>query len=425
MSKEKLKKSLRYRWLIFGILAFSYILVYFHRLCPAVVAEDMRRDLATGGGLLGLLGSAYFYPYALMQLPAGLLSDSWGPRKTITLFFGVAFAGSVILGMAPNVFTAIVGRTLVGLGVAMLFAPTLKVLAEWFRVKEFAMMTGILMAMGGIGSYSAATPLAYISNWIGWRHSFVLVGIFTLGLGALVWAFVRDRPADMGWPSLSDAPRSAGESDGLMQGVKMVITHPRFWVLACWFFFSYAIFFSVIGLWGGPFLIQIYDLSKTKAGHILSMSAIGMIVGSPLLSYLSNNIFKARKPILIIASIVNLIITGSLFFFTQDIPISILYLICLGIGIFLGAVTTIGFTTNKELFPVAIAGTATGLVNIFPFLGGAIFQIVLGAVLDSQGITPSGGFTPQGFSYAFLVLFLCGMVACISSFLIQETLKTK
>ena len=158
MSKEKLKKSLRYRWLIFGILAFSYILVYFHRLCPAVVAEDMRRDLATGGGLLGLLGSAYFYPYALMQLPAGLLSDSWGPRKTITLFFGVAFAGSVILGMAPNVFTAIVGRTLVGLGVAMLFAPTLKVLAEWFRVKEFAMMTGILMAMGGIGSYSSSGP---------------------------------------------------------------------------------------------------------------------------------------------------------------------------------------------------------------------------------------------------------------------------
>jgi sugar phosphate permease len=209
-----------------------------------------------------------------------------------------------------------------------------------------------------------------------------------------------------------------------MQGVKMVLTYPRFWVLACWFFFSYAIFFSVIGLWGGPFLIQIYDLSKTKAGHILSMSAIGMIAGSPILSYLSNNIFKARKPLLIISSILNVIITGSLFFFTQSIPIPLLYLICLGIGIFLGAVTTIGFTTNKELFPVSIAGTATGLINIFPFLGGAIFQIILGAVLDSQGITPSGGFTLQGFRYAFLVLFLCGLVACIASFLIQETIKS-
>ena len=155
------------------------------------------------------------------------------------------------------------------------------------------------------------------------------------------------------------------------------------------------------------------------------MSAIGMIVGSPILSYLSNNIFKARKPILILSSILTLIITGSLFIFNQGIPIPFLYLICLGIGIFLGAVTTIGFTTNKELFPVSIAGTATGLINIFPFLGGAIFQIILGAVLDSQGITPSGGFSLQGFRYSFLVLFLCGWVACIFSFLIQETMKTR
>jgi len=424
MNGEKLQKALRYRWLIFWILAFGYIMVYFHRLCPAVVAEDMRKDLVAGGGLLGLLGSAYFYPYALMQLPAGLLSDSWGPRKTITLFFCVAFAGSVILGISFNVYVAIGGRTLVGLGVAMLFVPTLKVLAEWFRVKEFAMMTGILMAMGGIGSYTAATPLAYISNWIGWRQSFVLVGIFTLVLGALVWAFVRDRPADMGWPSPSDSSGPEGESIGLMQGVKMVLCFPHFWALASWFFFTCAIFFSFIGLWGGPFLMQIYGLTKTQAGHILSMAAIGMIIGSPLLSYLSNNLFKARKPVLIISSVIMLIISALLYFFTRNIPITLFYIICLGIGLFAGAAVTIGFTTNKELFPVPIAGTATGLVNFFPFAGGAVFQIVLGAVLDSQGLTASGGFALQGFKYSLLVLFSCGLIACISSFLLKETMVT-
>ena len=138
MVSDPLSKALRFRWLIFWILSFSYILVYFHRLCPAVVAVDMMRDLHTGGALLGLLGSAYFYPYALMQLPAGLLSDSWGPRRTITLFFSIAFVGSLLLGLAPSLFWAIVGRTLVGLGVSMLFVPTMKVLAEWFRIREFA-----------------------------------------------------------------------------------------------------------------------------------------------------------------------------------------------------------------------------------------------------------------------------------------------
>ena len=126
---DPLNRALRYRWLIFWILAFSYILVYFHRLCPAVVAVDMMADLKTSGALLGLLSSAYFYPYALMQVPAGLLSDSWGPRRSISLFFLLAFIGSIVLGSAGSVLWALVGRTLVGLGVAMLFVPTMKVLS--------------------------------------------------------------------------------------------------------------------------------------------------------------------------------------------------------------------------------------------------------------------------------------------------------
>lgn len=230
---DLLSKALRYRWLIFWILAFGYILVNFHRLCPAVVAVDMMRDLHAGGALLGLLGSAYFYPYALMQLPAGLLSDSWGPRRTITLFFSVAFIGSLLLGLAPSLFWAVVGRTLVGLGISMLFVPTMKVLAEWFRIREFATMTGILMAMGGLGVLTAAYPLALLSNWIGWRLSFVIVGFFTLLLAILIWIFVRDRPADLHWPSPSEPVGATLPSIGLLEGIKKVLTYPRFWPDSC------------------------------------------------------------------------------------------------------------------------------------------------------------------------------------------------
>ena len=245
MADDSLRKALRYRWLIFWVLAFGYILVYFHRLCPAVVAVDMMRDLAAGGTLAGLLGSAYFYPYAAMQLPAGLLSDSWGPRRTITLFFFVAFIGSLMLGMAPTITTAVIGRTLVGFGVSMLFVPTMKVLAEWFKKGEFATMTGILMAMGGIGSLSAATPLALMSAWIGWRMSFVAVGGATLVLGVLVWMLVRDKPADMGWPSPADPEESDVPDIGLAQGVRQVLANRHFWPVALWFFFDCGVFFFV------------------------------------------------------------------------------------------------------------------------------------------------------------------------------------
>lgn len=421
MQTDLMQKAKTYRWVIFTILAFGYILVYFHRLCPAVLAVDMMRDLHTSGALTGLLGAAYFYPYALMQLPAGLLSDSWGPRKTITLFFFVAFAGSVILGLAPSVFAAIVGRTLVGLGVAMLFVPTLKILAEWFHVREFAVMTGILMALGGVGSLIAATPLAWLSTRIGWRFSFVAVGFFTLILAVLVYIFVRNRPADMGWPSPAGNRQASLPPIGLMAGVGKVLTSPAFWPLAIWFFFDCAIFFSFGGLWGGPFLIQVYGLDKSHAARILSMLAVGMIVGSPLLSYVSNTVFRARKPVLVLSSIVVTGLTAVLAFMTRQVPIAGLFALCFGLGVFSSAIVVIGFTTNKELFPVQMAGTATGLVNLFPFAGGAIFQPILGAVLEHYGRI-DGKFTLIGYEKAFLILFICALVAMGATFFMRETL---
>jgi len=371
------RQSAGYRWLIFWIIAFGYVLVYFHRLCPAIVAVDMMRDLKAGGALIGFLAAAYFYPYAVMQLPAGLLSDSWGPRKTITVFFIVAFLGSILLGVAPSASWAIIGRTLVGFGVAMLFVPAMKILAEWFTQKEFAFMTGILMAMGGIGSLTAATPLALLSAAIGWRMSFLAVGGFTLLLAVLVWRFVQDRPESGKSGSSIEKAAEGPDVIGLMDGVRRVLTTPAFWPLAVWFFFDCAIFFSFGGLWGGPYLMHVYRMSRDQAGHILSMLAVGMIIGSPLLSFVSSSIFKARKPVLVISSSMVLVITLLLAFFPDRIPLTGLYVICLTLGIFSSAIVVIGFTANKELFPVQIAGTATGLVNLFPFAGGAVFQPIL------------------------------------------------
>jgi len=421
MPPKVFNNPLRYRWLIFWILALSYVLVYFHRLCPAVVATDMMHDLKAGGALLGLLSSAYFYPYAVMQLPAGLLSDSWGPRRSISVFFVLAFVGSVILGSASSILWAVVGRILVGLGVSMLFVPTMKILAEWFRIREFATMTAILMVMGGIGSLTAAAPLALLSDSIGWRMSFAAVGVFTLVMAILVWLFVRDRPADLGWPSLTDSATSEVKAIGLMEGVKKVLIYPWFWPVAIWFFFDCAVFFSFGGLWGGPYLMHVYGLTKTEAGQILSMLAIGMIIGSPLVSFLSNRVLRGRKPVLLLSGLVLLGVTYLLAFHTSDLSIPVLYLICFALGIFSSAIVVVGFTTTKELFPVQIAGTSTGLVNLFPFAGGAIFQPLLGYLLERNGKV-GGAFTVAGYEQAFFALFLCGLAAFIACLFLKETL---
>lgn len=423
MGSEQMNKTLRYRYAIFGILGLGYIVVYFHRLCPAVLAVDMMTDLKAGGTLIGILGSAYFYPYAVMQLPAGLLSDSWGARKSVTVFLSIAVVGSILLGTAPTSFWAIVGRSLVGLGVSMLFVPTMKVLSEWYNAHEFAVMSGVLIAVGGLGSLASATPLAWMSSLIGWRMSFVFVGGLTFIIVVLVWLIVRDRPEDFGWPSPAEHADSDVPSIGLWDGVLRVISYWRFWPVAVWFFFNTVIFFALGGLWGGPYLMQVYHISKASAGDILSMISIGMIVGSPLLSFLSNSILKGRKPVLVISSLFLALISGALFMYTDRMPYSVLFIIFFGIGVFGGSVVAVGFTATKELFPAKIAGTSIGLINLFPFIGGALFQPFIGYLLELEGKGSSGAFTVSGYRQAMFVFFLCSAIALVSSFFIKETAK--
>ncbi len=418
------KRLSGYRWVVFGLLAFGYLLVYFHRLCPAVVALDMQRDLQTSGALLGFLAAAYFYPYALMQLPSGLLSDSWGPRKTITVFFTLAGIASIFLGLVGSLAYAILARIMVGLGVAMLFVPTMKVITNWFPPELFARMTGILMAVGGLGAYIASRPLAWLSDGIGWRGSFVAIGAATLLVAGAIWFLVRNAPQDMGLPAVN--PPAGNDADpagtiGLTRGMKMVLSAAHFWVLAVWFFFTCSIFFSFGGLWGGPYLIQVYGFSKAEAGNILGMLALAMIVGSPFLSWLSDTVLRSRKKVIVLSSMVTLGLSIPLAFFTAAMNRPILYLLCFLLGMFNSAIVVVAFAAAKELFPLEIAGTSVGLVNLFPFLGGAVAPPILGAILEFQEKT-AGGYSAAAYSRAFMLYVVFALIALVAALFIRETI---
>lgn len=188
-------------------------------------------------------------------------------------------------------------------------------------------MTGILMAMGGIGSLSAASPLVWLNSVIGWRYSFIWVGVATCILGIMVWIWVRDTPSKKGWPDIVHPLSSSNQPISLMTGLKTVISSTFFWPVAIWFFFTCGIFFTVGGLWGGPFLTHVYGMNRFESGRILSMLAIGMIVGSPLLSYLSTHVVKGRKPVFIVSAIMMIGITGILTVFIDQLPKISLYLI--------------------------------------------------------------------------------------------------
>ncbi len=421
------QKVLGYRWLIFSIMALAYLSAFFHRVCPAVVAVDIQESFGISAGLVGLLASTYFYSYAAIQFPAGLLSDSLGPRKTVTIFVLIGAVGSFLFGLAPTLEIALVGRILVGLGAGMAFTPTMKILSGWFRVTEFTRMNAILLAVGGLGALTAAAPLAFVTGWIGWRASFELIGIGTLVLACLVWLIVRNNPKDMGWPSLEEIDPVYGKTIGpprripLWEGVRQVLSEKYFWAVTVWSIFSMGVFFAFGGLWAGPYLMHVYGMTRAEAGGILNMLSIGILVGSPCMAYLSERVFHSRKNVLMASSAVLVVLMIFMNVFPQGIPKPILYVLFLLISASSLAPGVISITTVKELFPVEITGTSIGTVNLFPFVGGAVLQLVVGILLDSYPKTAAGTYPLEAYSRMLMVFLVGGLIAFVSTFLMKET----
>lgn len=424
-------KIMRFRWLIFIVLALAYLFVYFHRLSLSVVANDLIKDFKTTASVMGLLGSTYFYCYAFMQFPAGLLSDSLGPRKSVTFFLIIASAGSIIFGFAPTIKIAFLGRVMVGLGVSMVFIPTMKILSRWFHPHEFAFMTGILNAIGGIGVLAATWLLALMTLFFGWRISFELIGCCTFIIVVLVWFIVRDHPEDKGWPSIGELGKEKGKVSGpvkqipLLQGVRRVISEKYFWPVAIWFFFDCGIFFGFGALWGGPYLMDVYGMTRAQAGTVLSMIAWGMIIGSPPLGFISDKLMKSRKKPFVLCNLVLVIELVFLNIYPAGLPRIALYIFFFVFSISASSVVIFGFTIIKELFPVEIAGTSTGMVNLFPFLGGAIFMPLLGRVLDAYPKSDAGGYSIEAYSMLILILLGSSVLSLICTFLTKETFQAK
>ena len=417
---------LQYRTLIFAILGTAYILVFFHRLAPAVVAVDMMADLKTGGALMGILASAYFYPYALMQIPAGLLSDSWGPRRSIVFFFTIGAAGSIALALTHTVETAIAARVFVGLGVAMIFIPTLKILTHWYERDKYVHMSGLLMSLGGVGAYTASMPLALMSDSITWRGSMIVIGILTLILSGLVWIVVRDTPEQAGFQPINPcAPDRCEEQEiSLFRGIIMVLKRLQFWPMAMCTFFGSLVTFSFTGLWGGPFFMHVYGMTRTQAGAVLSAMAIGMIIGAPVMSWLSNRVFHSRKKVLALSQMGGLCVFAPLAFYTGDFSDTALYIWCFSYNFFMSSLVVVGYSTIKDSFPIQISGTATGTLNIFPFAGALVGQPLIGWYLDSVGAI-NGQYPVDAYSTAFKMCLLCLLAAFIASLMVKETFPKK
>ncbi|HRW82427.1 MAG TPA: MFS transporter [Methanothrix sp.] len=423
--KNDVYKVLRYRWAVFGILAVAYFFVYFHRVSTAVVSSDLEATFGVDAASIALLSSAYFYAYTVMQLPSGLLTDSLGPRKTVSIFTLVAAAGAVLTGIASTFELVVVGRILIGVGAAMVYIPTMKILSTWYRNNEFASLTGILIAVGNVGALSAAGPLALLSAALGWQRVFLILGVITVLLAAAAWTIARDRPIDMGLPSIQEieagerggsaSASDAGTDERIPMGEALKMTFGsgrKFWPLAVCFFFMYGSMMVYQGLWAGPFFADVLGWDKATVGLVLSFIGMGMICGCPTAGYISDKILKSRRRVLIVGTAAYTLVWAVIWMTAGEITSTYAYMAINFVFGFFGGVLVVSFAQIKELFPISMAGTSTAALNIFPFAGGAILQQVSGLILTTRSL--------ESYQGLWRVMLICMIIATVAAFLSLE-----
>ena len=166
-------------FLIFIILSALYTLSMFYRVSNAVIAPNLIRDLGLDAETLGILGGAFFYSFALLQIPMGPMLDRFGPRIVVISSALVGAMGAFLFAFGESFAAAMLGRILIGMGMAPILMGSLKVFTLQFPPEKFATLMGTLVSVGTLGSILATSPLAYFTSTIGWRMTFIIAGGIT------------------------------------------------------------------------------------------------------------------------------------------------------------------------------------------------------------------------------------------------------
>ncbi|WP_026478972.1 MFS transporter [Alkaliphilus transvaalensis] len=422
MQESQVKKMMSYRWLVWGTLALSYVIVFFHRLAIGVVREDLVNTFGITGTTFANIGSTYFYAYMVMQIPSGILADSLGARKTVSIGTLMAGIGSIIFGLAPNLFMVFFGRLLVGIGVSVAFIAILKVLSQWFKESEFATMAGITSFVGNMGGIMAQTPLALMVAYFTWRNTFAAIGVISIIIAILCYIIVRNSPQEMGLPTIDEIEGTVkktpvAERPPLMKSLIQALSNPYTWPG----FFTFAGFFgahvSLTGTWGNSYLVDVYGLAPEVAPNYLMVSVLGLAIGSIVVGKVSDSMKLRKLPMIIFGGIYVLCWAILVFMGGGKPPIGILYPLLFVLG-FTCAAFTLGWSCGKEVNHPAIAGISTSIVNIGGFFGGAVLPPILGRVFDTYGGTLEA---VQLYQKAFMYCFIFAVVGYLFTFLVKET----
>lgn len=404
------------RWFIFFITSANFFLSQFYRASNAVIANDLVVDLALDTRGLGTISAAFFYAFALTQIPISIFLDRIGPRKMMTGLSLLGIAGALIFSCAHSIEPGLVGRTLLGMGMACNLMGTLKLLTVWFGPATFATLSGVIFSIGTLGNMAAATPLVLLVNVMGWRQAFMVIAGVNLLLVLILYVVVRDTPPDK--PSTSPQELFP-DMRRAFSGLALLLKKKEYWIISLASLVSYGVYGAFQTLWAGPYLMEAMGQSVMNAGHLILLMNLGAISGGPVWGVLSDRILKTRKWLVsggLLIVVVMVLLMAGLPGGTGFLALAFLFF---SFGFF-RATGLLMYVHIKEIMPLEMAGTAMTGVNFFTMIGPALFLQGLGIFM--QSLYPESSRGAEAFTASFLVCAFCSFLVAVFYLFTRDTM---
>lgn len=407
------------RWAVYTLTTLLFLMSQFYRVSMAVITPHLTNELSLTPQQLGVSSAVFFYAFALTQVPIGIYLDRIGARLSMTILTLFGVAGAVIFALAPSFGVLLLGRTLLGIGMACNLMGSLKLITQWFPPHRFATLTALTASLGATGNLLASTPLVFLVKALGWRGAFGLCAVVNLVLLIVFFSVVKDSPSENRQVNPQDI-QSLTKSlplDGLMRLFRM----RDYWMISFGAFCRYGVFAAVQALWAGPFLIEVMGYSQVVTGNLLLLLNLGFILGGPISGALSDTMIKSRKLIIGQGLAGLAVVMALLAVVPKDAPMGLLALLFCAIGMFASA-GTIMYPHIKELMPPQLAGTAVTGINFFTMAGAAVFLQGLGVLMQGLSSRVSMGHTAFAVSFAICSAFLA-TATLLYAFFTRETLR--
>lgn len=389
------------RWRLFLILLLLVSVNYIDRGSISVALPIIQKDFHLSPELVGLLLSAFFWTYALMQIPVGYLIDRFGPRKIITascVGWGAATAAS---GLAGGFLSMFIARTAIGVTESGVMPSGGKLNAIWMHSKERGRGATILDAGAPLGAGVGGILITWLIAISGsWRLAFIIAGVATVVLGLLIWWYVRDNPrthrgvnaAEAEYIEASHRAERAASNTGKIgrQGLRPYLKHRSFWAMCFgWLGFN-GVFYGLL-TWGPLYLSEAKGFDLKTIGWstfvIFGAGFVGEILGGVLADRLRSRISNVNvvmrgmlglSSLIVTLGLVGVTIVGDPI--TAVVLLSVVLFFLRWVGLFWAVPATLGGTSD--------AGVLGGAMNLSGNVAGLVTPIAVGFIVGA-----TGGFT--------------------------------